>query len=72
MRGGQDADRYSTLNGFRAFMRWRKTMPALMWGDIRLIASADSVFAFERHYGDSRIFAAFNLSGNRVDGCAPS
>jgi alpha-glucosidase len=42
-------------------------MPALMWGDIRLVAIDDSVFAFERSYGDEKILAAFNLSADAVD-----
>ncbi len=67
----QDADRHSTLNAFRAFVRWRKTMPALIWGDIRLVAIAESVFAFERSYGEEKILAAFNLSADAVDARAP-
>jgi alpha-glucosidase len=67
----QDADRQSTLNAFRAFMRWRKTMPALMWGAIRMIAVADSVVAFERSYADKKVLAAFNLSADAVDASAP-
>jgi alpha-glucosidase len=67
----QNADRHSTLNAFRAFVRWRKTVPALMWGDIRLLAIAESVVAFQRTYGEEKILAAFNLSGNAVDAGAP-
>ena len=67
----QDADRHSTLNAFRAFVRWRKTVPALMWGDIRLLAIAESVFAFERTYGGEKILAAFNLSADAVDARTP-
>jgi alpha-glucosidase len=63
----QEADPHSTLNAFRAFVRWRKTMPALMWGDIRLVTIAESVFAFERSYGAEKILAAFNLSANAVE-----
>jgi alpha-glucosidase len=67
----QNADRHSTLNGFRAFMSWRKTMPALMWGDIRVVAIAEPVFAFERSYAGSKILAAFNLSDETVEAHAP-
>jgi alpha-glucosidase len=67
----QDADRHSTLNAFRAFLRWRKTKPALMWGHIRLLAIAESVVAFERSYGDEKILAAFNLSAEPVEARAP-
>lgn len=62
----QSTDRRSTLNGFRAFLRWRKTVPALLWGDIELVAVAHDVFAFERTHGESRIFAAFNMSGESL------
>jgi alpha-glucosidase len=63
----QDADAHSTLNAFRAFVRWRKTKPALRWGDIRLVAIAESVFAFERRYGGEKILAAFNLSVDAIE-----
>ncbi|HEY5810052.1 MAG TPA: alpha-glucosidase [Povalibacter sp.] len=63
----QHADRHSTLNAFRAFMRWRRAFPALLWGDVRIIPVADTVFAFERSYRDSQIVAAFNLGSDPVD-----
>jgi alpha-glucosidase len=68
----QDADPHSTLNAFRAFLRWRKTIPALMWGDIRLITIAESVLAFERSYGEEKILAAFNLSADAIEARAPA
>ena len=63
----QDADAHSTLNAFRAFVRWRKSQPALRWGDIHLMAIAESVFAFERSYRGERILAAFNLSADAIE-----
>ncbi|MFL6548762.1 MAG: alpha-glucosidase [Povalibacter sp.] len=58
----QERDPYSTLNQFRAFLRWRKQHPVLVIGDITLRSIHESVFAFERTSGPDRIFLAFNLS----------
>jgi alpha-glucosidase len=58
----QEADPHSTLNGFRAFMRWRHTQLALRWGDIRLLDVPEPVLAFTRHFAGSTVLAAFNLS----------
>lgn len=63
----QALDRHSTLNGFRAFLRWRKAHPALLWGDIRFVEVGEPVLAFVRSCGESRIFAAFNLSTQAVE-----
>jgi alpha-glucosidase len=58
----QLADRHSVLNATRAFLQWRKRHPALRWGDIEFIDVPEPLLAFTRCTGDSRIFAAFNLS----------
>ena len=59
-------DRDSTLNNLRAFLRWRKTIPALLWGDLTLHAMHEQVLAFERAIGTSRVLAIFNLSDGNV------
>lgn len=67
----QNADRRSVLNGFRAFMRWRKSQPALLWGDIDFVDVPEPVLAFMRSSGESRIFAAFNLARQAVEVVVP-
>ena len=58
----QTADRRSTLNGFRAFMRWRKRRVALQSGDIRFIDAPAPALAFMRCNAEERIGVVFNLS----------
>jgi alpha-glucosidase len=63
----QDADPHSVLNGFRAFMRWRKSQPALRWGDIAFIDTAEPVLAFTRRLDGQTVLVVFNLAGAPVD-----
>jgi alpha-glucosidase len=57
----QEADAESILQGFRRFMRWRATQPALRQGDIRFLEVAEPVLAFVRTDGDEQVLAVFNL-----------
>jgi alpha-glucosidase len=61
----QQADPHSVLNGFRAFMRWRQTQPALRWGEIEFIETAEPVLGFIRRLGEQALLVMFNLG---VDG----
>ncbi|GAB2802619.1 alpha-glucosidase family protein [Dyella kyungheensis] len=63
----QDATPDSTLNGFRRFMAWRKTQPALRWGDIQFIDTPEPVLAFTRMHGEDTLLVAFNLSKAPVE-----
>ena len=62
----QEADSASTLNGFRAFMAWRKTQPTLRWGDIQFIDAPEPVLVFTRSNDGVQILAAFNLARDPV------
>ncbi len=53
----------SVLKRFQHFMAWRKTMPALQYGDIEFIDTPEPILAFYRHYEQQRILCIFNLSG---------
>ncbi|CAM4148855.1 alpha-glucosidase family protein [Pseudoalteromonas byunsanensis] len=53
----------SVLRRFQHFMAWRKTMPALQYGDIEFIDTPEPVLAFYRRYEQQRILCVFNLSG---------
>jgi alpha-glucosidase len=63
----QEADSASTLNGFRAFMAWRKTQPTLRWGDIQFIEAPAPVLVFTRSNDRVQMLAAFNLAREPVE-----
>ncbi|MEP7186460.1 MAG: alpha-glucosidase family protein [Rhodanobacter sp.] len=58
----QDADPHSVLNGFRTFMHWRKSQPALCLGDIAFLDTDEPVLAFTRSLDGDTLLVAFNLS----------
>ena len=58
----QEADPDSVLHGFRAFMQWRRSQPALRFGDIQFIETAEPVLAFTRSFEGTTVLAVFNLS----------
>ncbi|HET9835717.1 MAG TPA: alpha-glucosidase family protein [Rhodanobacteraceae bacterium] len=62
----QETQPASTLNIFRAFMRWRREQPALRWGDIRFIKTPEPVLAFTREFGGQTLLVVFNLSAEPV------
>ena len=63
----QDDDPQSSLNGFRHFMHWRRTQPALCRGSIRFLDTPEPVLAFIREADDERLLAVFNLSEETLD-----
>ncbi|KGI76869.1 alpha-glucosidase family protein [Oleiagrimonas soli] len=68
---GQERDADSMLHGFRAFMAWRRTQPALRWGDIRMLDSDEPLLAFTRSFEGETVLACFNLSDRPLDVAAP-
>jgi alpha-glucosidase len=62
----QEADADSPLHAFRCFMRWRKTQPALMLGDIRFLDSDEPVLIFTRRHQDQTLLVAFNLGNAQI------
>jgi len=63
----QEADPHSVLNGFRTFMHWRQSQPALRWGDIEFIETAEPVLAFIRRLDGRATLVVFNLADAAVD-----
>ena len=63
----QEGDPHSVLHGFRAFMHWRQSQPALRWGDIRFIETAEPVLAFTRSFESKTVLAVFNLADMPVE-----
>jgi alpha-glucosidase len=62
----QQVDPQSALAGFRSFMHWRHSQPALRWGDIQFIETPEPVLAFTRSFDDETVMAVFNLSDRSV------
>ncbi|MDI9237826.1 alpha-glucosidase family protein [Lysobacter sp. LF1] len=58
----QDAQPASVLNGVRHLLRWRKSHPALVGGDIAFLDAPEPVLAFTRRSGDEMLLVVFNLS----------
>lgn len=58
----QEADPNSILQAYRRFIKWRKTHPALRYGDIRFVDAAQDVLAFVRCHAREQIFVCLNLS----------
>jgi len=63
----QERDPQSALHGFRRFMQWRSTQPALRRGDIRFIDAPEPVLAFTRSDEGQTVLALFNLGAEPVD-----
>jgi alpha-glucosidase len=53
----QLADRRSTLNNVRAFLRWRKEHPALVSGAIRFLQTPEPLLALVRGAGAGEVLA---------------
>jgi len=62
----QQADPESVLNGFRAFMAWRKGNPALRWGDIHFIDAPEPLLLFTRTHAAGSLLVAINLGAEPV------
>ncbi|HVF15445.1 MAG TPA: alpha-glucosidase [Steroidobacteraceae bacterium] len=63
----QHANPCSTLNAFRAFMRWRSTQATLRLGSIDFLSMPEPILAFVRTTNEHSMFVAFNLSSDPVE-----
>ena len=68
----QDANSASTLNATRTFLRWRKSLPALQFGDITFLEAPEPVLAFTRGIAAQRLLVVFNLSSQAVRWTVPT
>jgi alpha-glucosidase len=70
----QEADPESVLNATRAFLRWRRTQPALVAGDIAFLDSGEPVLVFTRRDAASSetLLVAFNLSNEDATWTVPA
>ncbi|PZX17524.1 alpha-glucosidase [Palleronia aestuarii] len=67
----QDRDPGSTLAFYRAFIAFRKTVPALAKGELKIVAADAERLCLIRDDGLRRIFIAFNLSDAPIDVVLP-
>ena len=67
----QEADPQSALNLSRRFLRWRKSFPALVEGEIEFLDAPEPLLVFERSLGDERLLVAFNLSAHPAEWILP-
>ena len=58
----QENDPGSVLQATRAFLHWRKALPALVHGSIRFVDAPPQLLAFEREHAGQRLLLVFNLS----------
>ncbi len=68
----QESDPASVLNAVRRFLRWRKSLPALLHGDIRFLDAPEPVLAFTRHCADQTLLVAFNLAAQDTAWALPA
>ena len=57
----QDAAQDSVLNAYRGFVRWRRGVPALQKGGIRLLDSPADTLLFLREHEGKSVLACFNF-----------
>jgi alpha-glucosidase len=67
----QQTDPNSVLNAYRTFVRWRRGLPALRFGDIRFLDAPENTIAFAREYAGSRLLVVFNFNDTAVEYHSP-
>jgi alpha-glucosidase len=68
----QDATAASLLNFYRGLIRWRRTQPALIDGDLQLLPVHTQILAYLRSHGSQRVLCVFNFSGESTIWSIPS
>lgn len=59
----QEREDDAPLGRVRSFLRWRKTRPELVKGEIAFHDAPDGVLAFTRSLGEARTLCVFNMTG---------
>ncbi len=57
----------SVLNSYRNFTHWRKSSPALLYGDIDFIDTPEPILAFSRRFEGEELIVYFNLSAQNQE-----
>jgi alpha-glucosidase len=68
----QDAAPDSLLHFYRHLLHWRKAQPALLHGDMQLLAADAQVFAFVRTTDAQRLLCVFNFSDKPASYALPA
>ncbi|MBD9528593.1 alpha-glucosidase family protein [Paracoccus sp. PAR01] len=58
----QSADPDSVLSAYRATLAFRRSQPALRWGEIEFIRTREPLLAFRRRFEGQEVTCVFNLS----------
>ena len=67
----QEADATSMLHATRRLIAFRKSQPALMWGDMAMLDVGPDLLSFERTHGNQRLICVFNLGHAAADWTLP-
>jgi alpha-glucosidase len=67
----QEADPTSMLHSTRRLVAFRKSQPALMWGDMAMLDAGPGLLSFERTQGNQRLICVFNLGHAAADWTLP-
>ena len=67
----QEADATSMLHATRRLIAFRKSQPALMWGDMAMLDVGPNLLSFERTHGNQRLICVFNLGHQPVPWTLP-
>ena len=62
----QEEDPASVLQAHRRFLAWRRTQPALITGNMRLLPAPGPILALERSEGRERVLCVFNISNQPI------
>jgi len=62
----------SVLAHYQTFLKWRKTLPVLINGEIAMLAVDDQVLAFVRKQDGKQLLCAFNLSASAASYVLPA
>ncbi len=63
----EHSNQSSVLGFYRRFIRFRKSQPALITGDITLVEAPDDILAFIRTGKKQSLFCAFNMSDKAMN-----
>jgi len=61
----------SILEFYRAFIRFRKRQPTLIYGEIQLVDAAENILAFVRQAEGQQVLCAFNMSDKDTEFTLP-
>ncbi len=67
----QEQDSDSMLSFYRQLLHWRRQQPALVSGEMTLLAAHPQVLAYVRSLGAAQVLCAFNLSDEAVSWSPP-